>query len=411
MKGALETMMAIRLLAIACAAAVLAGCAAGVKPPDQAAATAACARACKTFDKDGQCLAYSEDIPQQCAEYFARACAAAPERCPKGNAYALIRVWYATDRARIEGSATPIEFGAERSPVSYGQLDVSIPASHRLGNLETASALKFEFAPDPAHHVVLQSVTSLPAKRFFDELGSRIGESKTRDALVFLHGYNVTFEDAARRTAQLAYDLKFPGAPIFYSWPSVGVTGAYTLDEQSIEWSQTHIKQFLADVLSNTSAERVYLIAHSMGNRALTRAFIALLRERTDLHSRVRQIVLAAPDIDADVFARDLAPALVSSGVATTLYASADDKALLASKAVHGYARAGDGGPRVLVIPGIETVDATGADMSFIGHSYFANRTILSDLFYLVSEGKPADSRFGLRRVVTPQGAYWVYAP
>jgi esterase/lipase superfamily enzyme len=320
-------------------------------------------------------------------------------------------VWYATDRAKIQGDTTAVQFGTQRSPVSYGQLDVSIPAIHRLGDLESPSALRFEFAADPARHVVLQSVESLPAARFFDELGSRIRASKTRDALVFLHGYNVTFEDAARRTAQLTYDLKFPGAPIFYSWPSVGVTGAYTLDEQSIEWSQTHIKQFLADMLSNTSAERVYLIAHSMGNRALTRAFIALLRERSDLQSRVRQIVLAAPDIDAEVFARDLAPVLVSSGVATTLYASADDKALLASKAVHGYARAGDGGPHVLVIPGIETVDATGADTSFVGHSYFANRTILTDLFYLVSEGKPADRRFGLRRVVTPQGPYWVYAP
>jgi esterase/lipase superfamily enzyme len=394
-----------------CATALLAGCGAYVKAPDRVSDASACAKACKTFDKDGQCLAYREDIPQQCAEYFARACAASPERCPKGNAYAVVRVWYATDRAKVHGNATPIEFSAERSPVSYGQLDVSIPATHRLGDLESPSALRLEFAADPAHHVVLQSVTSLPAARFFDELGSRIHASKTRDALVFLHGYNVTFDDAARRTAQLTYDLKFPGAPIFYSWPSVGMTGAYTLDEQSIEWSQTHIKQFLADVLNNTSAERVYLIAHSMGNRALTRAFVALLRERTDLQSRVRQIVLAAPDIDAEVFARDLAPALVSSGVATTLYASADDKALLASKAVHGYARAGDAGPRVLVIPGIETVDATGADTSFMGHSYFANRTILSDLFYLVAEGKPADSRFGLRRVVTPQGAYWVYAP
>jgi len=404
-------MMAVRLLAIACATAVLAGCGAYVKPPGQVSDSSACAKACKTFDKDGQCLAYREDIPQQCAEYFARACATSPERCPKGNAYVLVRVWYATDRARIKGDATPIDFGAERSPVSYGQLDVSIPASDRLGDLESPSALRLEFAADPAHHIVLQSVTSLPAARFFDELGSRIQASKTRDALVFLHGYNVTFDDAARRTAQLTYDLKFPGAPIFYSWPSVGLTGAYTLDEQSIEWSQTHIKQFLADVLNNTSAERVYLIAHSMGNRALTRAFIALLRERTDLQSRVRQIVLAAPDIDAEVFARDLAPALASSGIATTLYCSADDKALLASKAVHGYARAGDAGPRMLVIPGIETVDATGADTSFMGHSYFANRTILSDLFYLVSEGKRADNRFGLRRVVTPQGPYWVYAP
>src|SRR5690349_7396243 len=100
-------MPAVRLLAIACATALLAGCAAHVKPPTQASDASTCANACKTFDKDGQCLAYGEDIPQQCAEYFARTYAAAPDRCPKGNAYALIRVWYATDRAKVQGSASP----------------------------------------------------------------------------------------------------------------------------------------------------------------------------------------------------------------------------------------------------------------------------------------------------------------
>src|SRR5262245_36809294 len=104
-----KRMTAVRLLAMACAVAALAGCAQLAKPPNPVSDASQCTNACKTFDQDGQCLAYREDIPQQCAEYFARACATSPERCPKGNAYALIRVWYATDRAKIESSASSIE--------------------------------------------------------------------------------------------------------------------------------------------------------------------------------------------------------------------------------------------------------------------------------------------------------------
>ena len=53
------------------------------------------------------------------------------------------------------------------------------------------------------------------------------------DAFLFIHGYNVTFEGAARRTAQMAYDLGFNGAAVFYSWPSQGTPTAYTIDEQT----------------------------------------------------------------------------------------------------------------------------------------------------------------------------------
>jgi esterase/lipase superfamily enzyme len=37
-----------------------------------------------------------------------------------------------------------------------------------------------------------------------------------------VHGYNVSFDDAALRTAQLAYDLTFDCPAAFFSWPSKG---------------------------------------------------------------------------------------------------------------------------------------------------------------------------------------------
>ena len=93
---------------------------------------------------------------------------------------------------------------------------------------------------------------------------------------------------AARRTAQISYDLAFEGAPVFYSWPSQAKTSAYTIDEQNIEWAQANLKGFLDEFFQRSGAQNVYLIAHSMGNRALTRAVASLLTEKPALRSRLK---------------------------------------------------------------------------------------------------------------------------
>jgi esterase/lipase superfamily enzyme len=121
-------------------------------------------------------------------------------------------------------------------------------------------------------------------------------------------------------------------------------------------------------------------------------------------------VILAAPDIDADVFKRDIAPALTAAGRPITLYASSEDLALVASKAVHGSPRAGDSGQGLVIVAGIETIDATNIDTSLLGHSYFAEtRSVLSDMFYLIRNGQRADQRFGLRSMDTQAGRYWVF--
>jgi esterase/lipase superfamily enzyme len=229
-------------------------------------------------------------------------------------------------------------------------------------------------------------------------------------AFLFVHGYNVTFEDAARRTAQISYDLAFEGAPIFYSWPSQGNTSAYTVDEQNIEWAQANLRGFLEDFFTRSDAQNVYLIAHSMGNRALTRAVASLLTDKPSLRGRLKEVILTAPDIDADVFKRDIAPALIATGRPVTLYASSKDLALIASKKVHGYSRAGESGSELVVLSGIETIDATNIDTSLLGHSYYAeNRSVLSDMFYLIRNGQRADQRFGLHGIDTKAGRYWEF--
>ena len=285
---------------------------------------------------------------------------------------------------------------------------MTIPVDHRIGRLESPQLLKLEFSEDPAKHVMLHSVDVFDKDRFFHELSTRVRASGANAAFIFVHGYNVSFEEAARRTAQIAYDLQFPGAPVFYSWPSRGNVAEYTVDESNIEWSQANLKVFLSDFFDRSSADQVYLIAHSMGNRALTRAVASLLTDDPSVKARLRDVILTAPDIDAEVFKRDIAPALAASGTAITLYASSADRALIASRKIHQYPRAGESGKSLVIVKGVETIDASDVDTSFVGHSYFAeSSSVLSDIFYIVQGRLQARERFGLQEAHDQAGLYW----
>jgi esterase/lipase superfamily enzyme len=325
--------------------------------------------------------------------------------------YATMRVFYATDRAAARNFVdTPVaeRYGAARGKLEYGTAEVSIPREHQPGLLESPSILRLEFREDPSRHVVLMSVQRRSRELFFKEMSERVARSEGRNAFLFVHGYNVAFSDAARRTAQMSYDLAFDGAAVFYSWPSQASLPGYTIDESNIEWSTPHIKDFLVDFAEKSDAENLYLIAHSMGNRGLTRALQTLVIERPDLRGRFREIILAAPDVDAEVFRRDLAPALRQAGQRVTLYASSNDLALQASKKVHGYARAGDSGDGLLVMPGVETIDATGVDQSALAHSYFVeSKPVIRDILDLLRHSLPAGRREGLVVDQHPRGAYW----
>lgn len=322
----------------------------------------------------------------------------------------VVRIFYATDRNRTSEAKPAEMFGNDRGTLSFGYCNVSIPRGHRIGELESPSIWRLEFHEDPDKHVVLLNTVFRSKDEFFEDLRARVRDSVKSSAFLFVHGYNVTFEDAAKRTAQISYDLSFDGAPIFYSWPSQGITPAYTVDEQNIEWAQTNLQNFLEDFFERSDAQNVYLIAHSMGNRALTRAVASLLIDKPIIRGRLKEVILAAPDIDAEVFKRDIVPAFTKTDSPVTLYASSEDLALAASKQVHGYPRAGDSGQGLVVVPGIETIDATHVNTGLLGHSYFAEtRSIIDDMYYLIRYGHRADQRFGLRRVDAQVGRYWEF--
>jgi esterase/lipase superfamily enzyme len=321
--------------------------------------------------------------------------------------YSIVRIFYATDRAKAVNGG----YSGARNPdeqLHLGTCDVTIPRDHRMGALESPRWWRFDFKRNPRKHITLQQVNELSSASFFSMLQGSVMADRDRSVLIFIHGFWVSFEDAARRTAQLSYDLGFKGAPILYSWPSAGRMSGYLSDEATIEWTKPHLSNFLRQVANSTEVSRIHIIAHSMGNRALVKVLDSTSVLGKPLFS---QIVLTAPDIDSGEFLQ-LASRIRSTAERITLYASSNDKAISVSKTLHAYPRAGESGENIVVVTGLDTVDASTVDTSLTGHSYYAeDRTVLSDVYYLLTDGTPPGSRHGLDRRECSNGEYWVFRP
>lgn len=326
--------------------------------------------------------------------------------------FVLLDIFYGTNRQPIS-SGNKFNFGKKRSKkekINLGVTTVSIPLSHEVGIVEQPIWWKFEFSENPNKHIVLKEVIPLEDNSYLSYLKSKLSISSDRSAMIFIHGYNTSFEQAAKRTAQLSYDLSFKGVSAFFSWPSNGESAKYTYDETNAKWSTPHLREFLSTFAEMDDIDNIYIIAHSMGNRVLTESYTNLLTQNPSLTSKFKEVILAAPDIDADVFKNQIAPQMIAFGNPITLYSSSTDKALIASKLVHGHPRAGDAGDEIVILKGIENIDSTNIDSSFFGHSYFAdNNTVVADIYYIINNSFRASERATLRKQEHQSGIYWKF--
>ena len=332
----------------------------------------------------------------------------------------LVTTFFATDRNYDANEDRPKHmFGTEPSTLRYGTCEVSIPVVHTLGKIESPSGF-FRSREDLRKHIVITRVGVKENKpQFFEDVNKYLDESTSNDSLIFIHGFNVTFEQAAKRTAQMKFDLGFDGAAIFYTWPSKGKTSisGYRYDEERVVETHANLTGFIADYLNTISDDLgdVYFLAHSMGTRALTKALVEIsgtyFRDNPSLASRVKGVILAAPDIAMSDFRDELAGPLITAALPITLYASSEDIALRFSRRINDEHRVGDTKYGLIAMEGIETIDASNVDMSIIGHSYYGdNRSVLSDIFYLVHEGLGAAERFGVKTSVADTNPKtWVF--
>jgi pimeloyl-ACP methyl ester carboxylesterase len=233
---------------------------------------------------------------------------------------------------------------------------------------------------------------------FLSALRVQIKQAPSKDVFIFVHGFNTTFEDAARRCAQLAYDLDFDGIPMMYSWASAGSATAYMKDEATAPSSGRKMAQMLDDVVAQSGAGRIHLIAHSMGNRVLLEALQTYLatREPKNRQHIFDQIVFTAPDVDREDFVGTV-KSLQGVAARVTLYASNTDLALQSSQIVHDAPRAGLAGVNIISLPGIDTIDMSAVPADSLGHTYFAaNSGAIYDLFRLFWRGDPPPKRCGM---------------
>jgi esterase/lipase superfamily enzyme len=305
-----------------------------------------------------------------------------------------------------------LRYTTARNPngeVQVGVCDVTIPKSHQVGELESPSILRLEIKEDVRDHVTVRKIERLADEPFYAQLAARVNASPNRELFVFVHGFNVSFEDAARRTAQIHSDLKFAGAPVFFSWPAHDkFILTYNADANNVSWCVDHLKKFLLDVTHRSGAKSVNLIAHSMGNRALTTALKELQLEFREESRLFNQVILAAPDIDANEFKTRIAPGMTRTANRITLYASARDEALAASQFLHLGPRAGDAGRGLVVLDGIDTIDVTQIDTSPWGHTYYGSSDpVLRDLGHLLMRSAAPAEREWLQLDHLDGRPYW----
>lgn len=324
---------------------------------------------------------------------------------------------FATDRARKDQGVN-VNFGPERADaLSLGLVRVHVPDDHRIGNIELPSRgfqlWGYTFAKekaDPHKHFILKSVELLNRTQWKD-----LAASKGDEALIFVHGYNNSFDDAVYRTAQVVWDLQYKGTAVLFSWPSHGQTLQYEWDRNSALIARAHFIELIKLLQREAGIKKVHVLAHSMGNLVVLDALYNYAQTPEPL--KIGQLVMAAPDVDRDQYKQAISKASHIIG-GMTLYASSADKAMRISRALATQTRAGDVvGGKPIVVPGVDAIDVTamGDEILGINHDTFAaSRSLIDDINLILKGMRPPSNRLAQIRSI-PEGVmpplFWRYAP
>lgn len=353
------------------------------------------------------------------------------------KSFRFVRLFYGTNRARTAPCGQVAEarwdgrlpcrpagyyggfpasgMGGETEGLEVGTMTVTFPPDHAKGKIERPLQIfTVSFRQeDPDRDVVISELRSFGGDH---EAWVRELRGMGRDqAFIYVHGFQTSFVQAARRAAQLAYDLDFDleddfrGVPMFFSWPSRGGVDAYGVDYDVSFESIDAFNRFLDLVKERAGIRRVHIIAHSMGNRVVTEALYARASQN---RQQVDQLILAAPDVWASRFRNRFLRTLPKLASRVTLYVSDQDQALTISRRIRAdEPRAGEVAGGLLEagrgVEGFEAIDASSLESDFLGHSYYANHgSMLGDIYCLL-KGFPANGR----PLLVLAGAAWQFRP
>lgn len=323
-----------------------------------------------------------------------------------------VTVFYGTNRILFTDSeGQPVEskfpegiYGELPGPLHYGKALISIPPRHKKGRLESSAVGR---SSNDKRYVVLQDLAHANYDAVMAEVQAELakGADGQKTIVAYVHGFNTTFEKAARRAGQLKYDLSFQGPLFFFSWPSKASVFGYTHAANLAEISYTPMTTFLHD-LTKQNADRIIIIAHSMGTRILSHGLVDLATTNPEAARKITRVVLAAPDIDARVFKERLLPKLNFLSKPITLYASDKDTALAASKEVNGLPRIGDVSGGLEELENVIMIDASDVRSNLMNHTYFGDSiSIVDDFKSIVNGPLEAEQRANtlIRTGIVPQ--------
>ena len=207
---------------------------------------------------------------------------------------------------------------------------------------------------------------------------------------VYVHGYNVSFEEACRQAAFLEHRLALEDRLLFFSWPAEAKVMGYLGDMGDVEWSVLPLRKLLLMLVDHYGPGTVDVIGHSLGARAVVEAVtgVGAIRGANTLG----RIILIAPDLDADVFVRDYIELREGASV-IAVYVSPQDRALKASRNVRDQARLGEGRADLSGLPQLEVIEVTQSRWRWgARHEYHLNNGSVIDDLRGVLSGPPHES-------------------
>ncbi len=242
----------------------------------------------------------------------------------------LQKIYVATTRTRATPSGN--EFTSYRAnALNFASFKVAIPPGHTSGNIEWP-----EGTPDPRVNFVTVDQDVLSDAAFREEVAPARQRGAKRKVVIFIHGFNNNFQESLYRLAQVHADAGMDSVPILFAWPSQGRVAAYAEDKDAATQSRDDLIALLKAVASSPQVGEIMVLAHSMGCLVTAEALRQLRVERQDrVIARLHRVILAAPDIDVDVFRAQL-QTIGPLSPPLTLLVSNDDRALAFSNVIGG---------------------------------------------------------------------------
>jgi len=252
---------------------------------------------------------------------------------PSGSADGASKVDLLVATTRAPSGDPAILFTGERAQgLSLTEIVVSIPPeqNRKVGQVQWPKRLP----PDPRRDFSTVSVEPLEAG-LQTQAWLKGHLPRSRRVLIFVHGFNNRFEDAVYRYAQIVHDSHAEVAPVIFTWPSRASIFDYNYDKESTNYSRDALEELLQRAASNPAVGEITVMAHSMGSWLTVEALRQMAIRDGRVDAKITDIILASPDLDVDVFAKQM-QAMGEKRPKFTLFVSRDDRALTVSRRISG---------------------------------------------------------------------------